>query len=117
MGPPVRHLGVAASVGVTGSTMSTLWGSIEFGFWSYWYAGSLLEIGKTPVVWSIGSSLPVIILSSPEIVTLYDACGQLTLPSTEIFVCESHALEAILIQGPTTCAPPVEGKVVWHEST
>jgi hypothetical protein len=74
-------------------------------------------MGKTPVVWSIGSSLPMIILSSPEIVTLYDACRQLTLPSTAILVSESHVLEAVLIQGPTTCAPPLDGKVVWHEST
>jgi hypothetical protein len=74
-------------------------------------------MGKMPVVWSMGSSLPAIILSPPEIVTLNEASGQLTLPCTVILVSEFQVLEVVLIHGPTTWAPWLDGKVVWHEST
>jgi hypothetical protein len=65
----------------------------------------------------MGSSFPVIILSSPEIVTLNEASGQLTLPCTVTLVSEFHVFEAVSIHGPTTWAPWLDGKVVWHEST
>ena len=40
-----------------------------------------------------------------------------TAPSTAGLVSESQVLAVVLIQGPTTWAPPMDGKSVTHEST
>ena len=75
-------------------------------------------MGKVPVVWSTGRSLPAMMRLPPLTVTEKWASGQDTAPRTYVLVSESHVLVAVSIQGPTTDAPtPDDGKFVTQEST
>ena len=74
-------------------------------------------MGKVPVVWSTGRSLPVMIRLAVLMVTEKLAWGHDTAPSTAGLVSESQVLVVVSIQGPTVWAPPMDGKVVTHEST
>src|SRR5450631_3669349 len=74
-------------------------------------------MGKVPVEWSMGRSFPVTIRSAPLRVTENLASGHVTAPFTAGLVRGSQVLVAVSIHGPTTEAPPIDGKVVTQEST
>ena len=111
IGPSDVHVGFEATFGVAGNDRLICCARIEFGLRSYCDAGSLLEIGNTPVVASVGRSSLVMTRFEPCRVTDIVALGHDTLPSTTGFFVRSN-VPPPLNHGPLDWAPPVDGNDV-----
>jgi hypothetical protein len=65
----------------------------------------------------MGRSFPVTMRLVPLTATENLASGHVTVPSTAGLVRGSQVLAVVSIHGPTTEAPPIDGKAVTQEST